>query len=281
MKSRIKRIRVFLFALLLLIIMGIVDAVIVEYVNVMKIRNIIAEVQFFVLFLLLVIFWKRQKRAASQVTKSDIFMIAILVLVIIMSFVSLWNSNLFLGDTVNDFLGNNGYTGYYTTHAKGYRNLGIALENSIKNKKKKRNFDKLEEIYRMQVGENLFVYYKEDDKNIVEFAFLKQDDLYYGLGYKSAYVLPGDEYTAEETIKEDIVHTMTRGDYDELAAPAWGIAAEEQIFSMTINGKKADNMILINENAGKKYYFWILSDLGEIKTVDDVKAAKIEMNGLQ
>lgn len=276
---RIKGLRVLVFALLLLIIMGMADVVIVEYVDAMKIRNILAEILCIVGFLLLVFFWKKQKTAASQVTKSDIFMVVTLAILIIISFVFLRNGNL---RSAADFVpGNNGYSSYYTTNAKGYGNLGTALENSIEQGKRERDFSELEEIYRMQAGENISIYYIEDEMNIVEFTFLKQDDLYYLLGYRCAYVLLDDKYTVEETIREDMVSTMRHGSYDELEAPAWGISADEKIYSMTINGKKADDIILINEKDGKKYYFWIISDIGEIKTADDVKAAKIEMNRLQ
>lgn len=63
--------------------------------------------------------------------------------------------------------------------------------------------------------------------------------------------------------------------------PAWGVSTDDQIFSMTINAKKVDDVILIDEKDGKKYYFWITTNVEEIKTIDDVKAAKIEINGLQ
>lgn len=153
---RIKGLRVLVFALLLLIIMGMADVVIVEYVDAMKIRNILAEILCIVGFLLLVFFWKKQKTAASQVTKSDIFMAVTLAILIIISFVFLRNDNLrFAADFIP---GNNGYTGYYTTHAKGYGNLGAALENSIEQGKRKRGFRKLEEIYRKQERKNWIIH---------------------------------------------------------------------------------------------------------------------------
>lgn len=101
--------------------------------------------------------------------------------------------------------------------------------------------------------------------------------MYYDLGSTCTYVLYDDRYTAEETIREDMVHSMGtgRGSYDRLTAPAWGISTEERIFSMTINEEKVDEVILIDEEDGKKYYFWVVSNIGEIKTVEDVKAAKI------
>jgi len=118
---------------------------------------------------------------------------------------------------------------------------------------------------------------REDEKNIVEYKFLKQDDLYYCFGSIGACVLYDERYTAEETVREDILHTMARGEYDKLTAPAWGISADERIFSMTINGKKADDVVPIYEKDGNQYYFWIITNVEEIKTMDDVKAAKIEL----
>lgn len=47
---------------------------------------------------------------------------------------------------------------------------------------------------------------------------------------------------------------------------------------MTINSEKVDEVILIDEKDGKKYYFWIASKVGEIKTIEDVKEAEIKIN---
>lgn len=88
-----------------------------------------------------------------------------------------------------------------------------------------------------------------------------------------------DRYTLEETIRKDIANTMWRGvGYEEVGAPTWGVSDNEQIFSMTINSEKMDNVIQIDEKSGKTYYFWIIINIGEIKTIDDVKEIKIETN---
>lgn len=68
---------------------------------------------------------------------------------------------------------------------------------------------------------------------------------------------------------------IQRGSYDKLITPAWGVSTDDQIFFMTINSEKVDKVILFNEKDGKKYYFWIASKVGEIKTIEDVKEAEI------
>lgn len=85
-----------------------------------------------------------------------------------------------------------------------------------------------------------------------------------GLSYDG--VGSGDSYTAEETIRKDIANTMWRGvGSKEVGAPAWGVSTDEQVSSMTINAQKVDDVILIYEKDGKKYYFWIITNVGEIK----------------
>ena len=120
---------------------------------------------------------------------------------------------------------------------------------------------------------------------IVEYDFFRQNDLYYrsgvmGLSYNG--VGASDSYTAEETIRKDIANTMWRGvGSNEVGAPAWGVSTDENISSMTINAEPVDDVILIDEIDGKKYYFWITTNVEGIETIDDVKAAEIEMNNLQ
>lgn len=129
------------------------------------------------------------------------------------------------------------------------------------------------------MADNIFVYLKEGDKTIIEYAFLRQNDLYYYYGGNALLydvMVNSGSYTTEETIRKDIANTMWRGvGLKDVGAPAWGVSADEQIFSMTIDTKKPDDIILVNEKDGKKYYFWIMTDVGTIKTIDDVKAAQI------
>lgn len=276
MKNRIKQIRIIILVILLLILVGKISDVIVKYVDAMKTRNILNQALYIVSFLLFITLIKNKKIASPQVTIPDFFLIGTFVIVLIAAMISFQNRDLQLTGITN-FPGNNGYDGYVLNDAKGYGDLGIALENSIINRKRESNFSKLEEIYRMQAGENIYIYLREDEKNIVEYKFLKQDDLYYSFGSIGAYVLYDERYTAEETVREDMLHTMARGEYDKLIAPAWGISADERIFSMTINGKKADDVVPIYEKDGNQYYFWIITNVEEIKTMNDVKAAKIEL----
>lgn len=279
MKNRIKVIRIIALIILMLIFMGKVSNVIAECADAMKIRNILNEVLYIVSFLLFVILIKNKKIESPQVTIPDFFLLGTFVIVLITAMESVRNDAIqYETNIVNAFPGNNGYGGYYVNGAKGYGNIEAALENSIKDRKK---LSKMEEIHRAQAGENVCVYFIEDGKNIVEFAFLKQNDLYYITGSTVAFLLLGDQYTPEETVRKDMVHTMARGEYDKLIAPAWGISADERIFSMTINGKKVDDVVPIYEKDGNQYCFWIATNVGEIKTIDDVKAAKIEMNSLQ
>lgn len=95
--------------------------------------------------------------------------------------------------------------------------------------------------------------------------------VYYGWG-------SNDKYTVEETIRKDIANTMWRGlDSNEVGVPAWGVSIDEQISSMTINSRKVDDVIQIDEIDGKKYYFWITTNIGEIETIEDVKGATIQL----
>ncbi|MDE6750633.1 MAG: hypothetical protein K2K21_16465 [Lachnospiraceae bacterium] len=45
---------------------------------------------------------------------------------------------------------------------------------------------------------------------------------------------------------------------------------------MSVNSEKVDEVMQIDEIDGKKYYFWIMTNVEEIETIDDVKEAKIE-----
>lgn len=180
------------------------------------------------------------------------------------------------------FQGNNGYVDFYSEGfvEKGYDDIESILEYEMENIIKSGKYNELEEIYRMQAGEKIFVYFKEEGK-ILEIDFLRQNDLYYCSG-SNVLLYDGigssDRYTTEETIRKDIANTMWRGVVKKPGTPAWGVSTDEQIFSMTINSENVDDVILIDEIDGKKYYFWIMTNVEEIDTIDDVKAAEIHMN---
>lgn len=81
----------------------------------------------------------------------------------------------------------------------------------------------------------------------------------------------------EETIRSDIANTMWRGDGNKiLRSPAWGVSMDEHIFASTINSKNLDKVILINETGEKKFYFWMITNVEEIKTFDDVRTAEMK-----
>lgn len=284
MKNGIKAIRVIVYSVVLLILMGVVcDVIIVKVIDSMKIRNIIVLILGIVFFLIVVILAKNQKLVVPRVIILDVLSIAMLMVLIVGAFAHMRKESPIIAEMADTFPGNNGFGGSISNGIgnKGYYAIEKALENAVKNETS--NFNKLEEIYHIQVGDRIFVYNKKDEKQVIEFSFLKEDDLYYSIGNKCLYVLYDNKYSGEETIRHDIVFTMWReGKWDEmkLGAPAWGVSTDEQISSMTVNSEKVDDVILVDEIDGKKYYFWIMTNVGEIETVDDVKAAKIEMNGL-
>lgn len=277
MKNKIKGIRALVYFIMLLILTGVIcDVILIKYVDSMRIRNILIQIIQVVSFLLVVILIKNPKLAVPRVTLLDVVCIVMLLVSIGFGFAHMWKDDPITAEIVA-FQGNNGYNGLFSdgTGNKGYNDIEKALYNVIK---KKSNFNKLEEIYRIQLGEKIFIYFKEDEKNIVEFAFYKEDDLYYDIGNACVYVLYDDIYTTEETIRHDIVYTMLRGakwNEIQLGAPAWGVSTDENIFSMTINAEPVDDVILINEIDGKKYYFWIITNVEGIETIDDVKAAEV------
>lgn len=177
----------------------------------------------------------------------------------------------------NIFQGNNGYLASYSKSIgdEGYADIESAVKDKLEYRKQELGRDELEEIYRIQVGEKVFIYLKEAE-SVVELEFFWQDNLYYYLGSKTLiYTGMGssDGYTLDETIRKDIANTMWRGvGYEEVGAPTWGVSDNEQIFAMTINSEKMDNVVQIDEKSGKTYYFWIISNIGEIKTIDDKRA---------
>ncbi|MDE5866398.1 MAG: hypothetical protein K2H31_07355 [Lachnospiraceae bacterium] len=274
-KPTIKIIRIIVFSIMLLLFMSVV---IVEYVDIMKIRSILLKILCVVCFLLIIILKKEPKFAASRVTVLDV--LSIVMFIGVMAYLGKALATSTIIQTA--FQGNNGFVYSYSegNGDKGYDDIEIILEYEMENIKKSGKYNELEEIYRMQVGEKIFVYFKEEGK-ILEIDFLRQNDLYYCSG-SNVLLYDGigssDRYTTEETIRKDIANTMWRGvGLKEIGAPAWGVSDDEQIFSLTINSEKVDDVILIDEKDGKKYYFWIMTNLEEIETIDDVKAAEIHM----
>ncbi|MCM1047539.1 MAG: hypothetical protein NC433_03850 [Clostridiales bacterium] len=273
-------IRIIVFSIILLMFMG---ALIVEFVDIMKIRNILSKILFIVCFLLIIILAKQPKIAAPRIIILDCLSVAMFIGLM----VYLGRGHAEANEILNTFKGNNLYVCYYGEGVgdNGYSDLESALGDDIENRKISGNYSKFEEIYRIQVGDRFFVYFKTTDditESIIEVEFFRQDDLFYKSGSKAlSYdgVISHEGYTVEETIRTDIVNTMWRGvGRQEAASPAWGVSDDERIFSMSVNSKQIDDAILIDEIDGKKYYFWIITDVDEIKTIDDVKAAEIEMS---
>ena len=279
MKDRIKVIGI---SLLLIISLMIIVSVIVKFVDNMKIRNILFSILCIALVLSMFVLLKAPKVVRWTVG----FLWGIIIFIgMIVSIVSAVRDTSKTREIVTIFQGNNSFTRSYSDDigAKGYDDINSILDDEIENRKKTRNLGDgdLEEIYRIQVGEKIFVYLKEKEVKIVEYDFFRQNDLYYrsgvmGLSYNG--VGASNSYTAEETIRKDIANTMWRGvGSNEVGAPAWGVSTDENISSMTINAEPVDDVILIDEIDGKKYYFWITTNVEGIETIDDVKAAEIEM----
>ena len=164
--------------------------------------------------------------------------------------------------------------------SKGYEDLESAVKDIVEYRGRHLEQNETEEIYRVRMENKEYVYWKEPE-SIVELEFFRQDDLYYYSGSKVlTYVGVGsnDSYTITETVRKDIANTMWRGVGSEKGkAPAWGVSDDEQIFSVTINDKEVDNIIPIDKNNGKNYYFWIMLNADGIETIDDVKEIKIEV----
>ena len=275
MKNSMKLIRVGLFSILLLLFSAYM---IVEYVDNIKLRLIIFIILFIATVIAAVILLRSPKCAVSRIIILDILNIVIFV-----GLLGTFGRELMaINEVRNAFEGNNGFVSAYSKSIgdKGYEDIGSAVEDAIESRKKTTNQNELEEIYRVQTGDKIFIYFKESE-NIIEFEFFKQDDLYYSYGSKLLmYYGAGssDGSTVEETIRKDIANTMWRGvESNEVGAPAWGVSLDEQISSMTINSMKVDDVIQIDEKDGKKYYFWITTNTGEIETIEDVKGAVIQL----
>lgn len=279
--NRIRGIRCLIYFIALWAFAGVIcNVIVVNYVESVKIRNVFFQILQITAFVLFIILIRNPKLAVPRVTILDVFSIVMLIVSIGGAF-----SQINKMTEVSEFRGNNVYSYYYSEGSgdNGYIDIESFWKDKIKDRKQPENVVNLEEIYRLQVGERVFVYYREDEDEIVEYDFW-MDDLYHYLGNKSLVcdgVLSNDGHTTEETIRSDIANTMFRGFDRNATVPAWGVSTDERISSMTINAKKIDDAILINEKNGEKYYFWIATNVEEIKTIDDVKTAEIEMNRLE
>ena len=279
MDNKIKGIRIIVFSIIFLMFM---ELVIVECVDNMSVRNILIKIGYVVCVLLVLILKGMPQLANKRVTIVDFLNIAMFIGVMAYLGKGLSSSN----EILTAFQGNNVYACYFSEGSgdNGYDDIESLLKDEIEYGNKTGNYNELEEICRIQVGEKLFVYFKKNEEEIIEYDFFRQDDLYYCSGDNILVydgVVSSDSYTAEETIRKDIANTMFRGvGRKEVGAPAWGVSTDERISSMTVNAEPVDDVILIKEKAGKKYYFWITTNVEGIETIDDVKAAEIEMNGL-
>ena len=287
MKKSVKVIRIIVFSIILIFFMCAVSDTLAKYGDAIKVRNILYYslpfllIAYIVLIVMLVI---NPKWKVTRVTILDVVSIVMFIVLLAIGQKEV-SSMTELGKA---FAGNNIYAAFYSSGFggnRGYDNMEELLEEEIEYAKNTGNHNEMEEIYRIQAGEKIFVYCKVDEEYVVEFDFIEQDDLYYCLG--KLYILYDwigydGRYPEEATIKTDIVHTMRRDGVKRLeGGPAWGVSADEQIASMMINGEPVDEVILVNEADEKKYYFWLIMNVEELETLIDVKTAEIEMNGLQ
>lgn len=283
MKRIVKVIRIIVFSIILIFFMCAVSDTLAKYGDAIKVGNILYNslpfllIAYIVLIVMLVI---NPKWKVTRVTILDV--VSIVMFIVLLAIGQKEVSS--MTELHNAFQGNNAYAPFYSNGIggnRGYDNMEELLEERIEFEKNTGDRNEMEEIYRIQAGEKIFVYCKVDEEYVVEFDFIEQDDLYYYLG--ELYILYDwigydGRYSEEATIKTDIVHTMRRDGVKRLeGAPAWGVSADEQIAFMTINAEPVDDVILINKKDGKKYYFWIITNVDEIKTLDDVKATEIEM----
>ena len=273
-----KVLKVIGIGVLLILSLMLIGSVIVEYTDNMKIRNILYGISGVVLVLIMLVLLKAPKVVCWTVASLWGIIIFIGMIVSIVSSVREPSKTL---EIVTAFQGKNIFGSYYAEGIGiGYDDVESLLGDAIENRKKTGYIDDMEEIYRIQVGEKIFIYIKEDETTITEYDFFKQDGLYYSSGCNGLVYngFSGGNYTTEETIRKDIANTMWRGvGSDEVGAPAWGVSTDENISSMTINSENVDDVILIDEIDGTKYYFWITTNVDDIKTLDDVKAAEIEI----
>ena len=285
----LKVIRIFVFSIILIMFINEAGDTLAKYLDAIKIRNMLYKtlpITFFSFIVLIIILVREPRLAVKRVTVLDI-----LSIVMFITLMSLLKKDLTrYNEMATSFQGNNTYEPFYSNGIggyKGYDDLEKALEDRIeyvmrtgytKSGRTVTYHNELEEIYRTQTGEKIFVYCKVDEEYIAEFDFVVRDDLYYCLGEMDVQYFCSDDHTAEETIRTDIAYTIWRRGIRILeGAPAWGVSTDENIFSMTINSENVDDVILINEIGGKKYYFWITTKVDDIESIDEVIAAEIEI----
>lgn len=108
------------------------------------------------------------------------------------------------------FQGNNGYVYFYSGGYvdKGYGDIESILKYEMENIKKSGKYNELEEIYRMQVGEKIFIYFKEDEGKILELDFFRQNASYYCSG-SNVLLYDGigssDRYTTEGQLEKTLL----------------------------------------------------------------------------
>lgn len=285
MRFLVKLIRISVFLIILLFLMCEAGDTLKKYgdtIKTMKIFYWTLPFIFIAFILLIIILAKVPGLAARRLTILDILSIAMFIILIAL----MQKEVLEVSKIENAFQGNNAYAPFYSNGGIGggkvYDDMEGLLNAEIESRKKTGNHSEVEEILSIHVGEKILVYFKVDEEYIEELSFYVQDDhSYYYIG--SMYVLYNsvvcrDDCTTEETIKKDIAYTMWRGGIRIMeGAPAWGVSADENIFSMMINSENVDDVIQVNEIDGKKYYFWIVKNTGEIETIEDVLEAKIHM----
>lgn len=175
MKDSIKVIGISLSLIISLMFIG---AVIVKFVHNMKIRNILFCILCIALVLIMLVLLKAPKVVCWTAGSMWGIIIFIGMIVSIVSSVRETSKTLKI---VTIFQGNNSFTRSYSDDigAKGYDDINSILHEEIENRKKTRNLgdDDLKEIYRIQLGEKIFVYLKEKEVKIVEYDFFTQNDL--------------------------------------------------------------------------------------------------------
>lgn len=275
MKNIIKIIRISLFSILLLMFSGYM---ITEHIDNMKTRSILFILLLVAIVILAVILLKSSICTFPRLIILDFLSLAILIGLM----GTFWKGVSEIGELQNSIQGNNGFLFSYSKDigSKGYEDLESAVKDIVEYRGKHLEEKEMKEIYRAQVENKEYIYLKEPE-SVTELEFFRQDDLYYYSGSKVlTYVGVGssDSYTITETMKKDIANTMWRRiDSEKGEAPAWGVSNDEQIFSITLNDKEVDNIIQIDNNNEKNYYFWIMLNADGIETIDDVKEIKIEM----
>lgn len=273
--SGIKIIRIALFSLFMLMFGG---NIIVKYIENVKSRSFFFMIVIFLDVILTVLFLKSHKSAKRRIIILDLINIVLVVGLFTDFAIRLSISN----QWQDAFEGNNGTYGVYARGigGKGYEDIEDAIDAELTSKEQTLNLNETEEIYRIHTGNRNFVYFKTPG-SIIEYEFFSQDNVYYSSGHRTLvyYGLGSSEgYTTEETIRKDIANTMNRGlYYEEVGAPIWGVSDDERVFSMTIDSEKPDDFILVEQKAGKKYYFWIMTHFEGIKTIDDVQSLQIEI----